>query len=64
MLLKAKLNDTAQKILWEESVHTCKLVRNSMATTCSTTRPFRNFYGEKKQDNWFFLGVRTYWKRH
>ena len=49
MLLKAKINDTAQKILWEESVHTCKLVRNSMATTCSTTRPFRNFYGEKNK---------------
>ena len=24
------LNDTVQKMLWEEAVHTCKHVRNSM----------------------------------
>ena len=46
MLLNAKLNDTAQKMLWEETVHTCEHVRNSMATTGSTTSPFEIFYGE------------------
>ena len=35
MLLKAKLNDTAQKILWSEAFH-IKRVRNIMATTGST----------------------------
>ena len=47
MLLNAKLNDTAQKMLWAEAVHTCKRVRNSMANTGSTAIPFKNFYGEK-----------------
>ena len=41
ILLNAKLNDTAQNILWEEAVHTCKRVRNSMATTGSTTSPIK-----------------------
>ena len=47
MMLNAKLNDTAQIILWAETFHRCKRVRNSLATTGSTTIPFGNFYGEK-----------------
>ena len=47
MLLNAKLNDTAEKMLWEEAVHTYKLVRNSMAAMGSTTSPFEDFYGGK-----------------
>ena len=47
MLLNAKLNDTAEKMLWEEAVHTYKRVRNSMATTGSTTSLFEDFYGGK-----------------
>ena len=47
MLLNAKLNHTYQKIMWEEAIHTCKHVRNSMSTTGSTTSPFERFYGEK-----------------
>ena len=46
ILLNAKLNDTAQKILSEEAVCTRKRVRNSMANTGSTTSLFQNFYGE------------------
>ena len=44
--LKANLNDTAQKILREEALHTCEHIRNSMSTMGSTIRPFENFYGE------------------
>ena len=47
MVLKAKLNDTAQKMLWAEAVNMCERIRNSMANTGSTTSPFENFYGEK-----------------
>ena len=47
MLINAKLNDTAQEILWAEAVRTCERVRNSMAATGSTTSPFEIFYGEK-----------------
>ena len=47
MLLSAKLNETAHKILWEEAVHTCERVRNIMATTGSSTSPFKKIYGEK-----------------
>ena len=47
MLLDAKLIDTAQKILWEEYIHICERIRNSMANTGSTTSPFENVYGEK-----------------
>ena len=47
MLLNVKLNDTAQKMLLVEAVRKCKRVRNSMATTGSTTSPFGNIYGEK-----------------
>ena len=49
MLLSTKLNDTAQKMLWAEAVHTYECVRNSMDTTVSTTSPFENFYGEKSK---------------
>ena len=47
ILLKSKLNDTAQKMMWAEDFHTCEHVINSMATTGSTTSPFENFSGEK-----------------
>ena len=40
MMLNAKLNDTAQKILWEDEVQKRKRVRNSMATTGSTKTTF------------------------
>ena len=46
MLLNAKLNDIAQKMLWKEAVHTCERIRNSMANTGSTTSPFESFIGE------------------
>ena len=46
MLLNAKLNDTDEKMLWAETVHTCEYVRNSIAATDSTTSPFENLYGE------------------
>ena len=63
MMLNAKLNDTAQKIMWAEAVHTCERVRNSMAIMGSTTSPFENFY-EKKQDHWFVLGIQTHRMRY
>ena len=47
MLLNAKINDTAQKMLWAETVHTCECIRNSMATMGSTKSPFEKIYGEK-----------------
>ena len=47
MLLNAKLNDIAQKMLWAESIHTCERVINNMATTGSTTSPFKKIYGDK-----------------
>ena len=48
MLLNEKLNDTAQRILWKDTVHTCKPVRNSMATTGSMKIPFEILYGDKQ----------------
>ena len=47
MLINAKQNGKAQKILWSEAVSTCEHVRNSMGTMGSTTSPFGNVYGEK-----------------
>ena len=47
MLLNDKLNDTAQKMLWEEVVYTYERLRYSMATTGSTTSTFKIFYVEK-----------------
>ena len=47
MLLNTKINDTAQKMLWEEALHVYKRVRNSMAATGSTTSPSEKIYGEK-----------------
>ena len=55
MLLNAILNDTYQKMLWAEAVHTCEILRNSMATTGSTNSPFENFYGEKAKIIGLFL---------
>ena len=46
MILSVKLNDTAHKMLWEEAVHTCKRIRNSVDTTGSTTSDFEIFNGE------------------
>ena len=46
MMLNTKLNDTAHKMLWEEAVHTCKRIRNSVDTTGSTTSDFEIFNGE------------------
>ena len=37
ILPNAKLNDTAQKMMWAEAVHKRESVRNGMATTGSTT---------------------------
>ena len=56
VLLNEKLNDTAQRILWEEAVHMCECVTNGMATTGSTTSPFEIFYGEKPKIIGLFLG--------
>ena len=64
MMLNVKLNDTAQKILWEEDIHMCKRVRNSMATTGSTKSTFEYFYEKKPEDHWFIVGVWTYRLRH
>ena len=47
MLFNTKLNYTAQKIMWEEDIHTFKRVRNIMADMGSTTSPFEIFYGEE-----------------
>ena len=47
MLLNAKLNNPAQKILWEEAVHTCEHAVKIMSRTGSTTSPFKNFYGKE-----------------
>ena len=55
MLLKEKINDIAQKMLWAEAVHTCEHVRNSMAATDSTKIPFENFYGENPKIIGLFL---------
>ena len=54
-MLNAKLNDTAQKMLWVEAVHPCECVRNIMATAGSTTSPFEIFYGEKPKIIGLFL---------
>ena len=35
MLLNAKLNDTAKKLLWAETVYKCERIGNSMDTTGS-----------------------------
>ena len=47
ILLNVKINDTSQKILWEEAVNKYEHARNSMANTGSTRSPFENFYQEK-----------------
>ena len=55
MMLNVKLNDTAQKIPRAEYVHVCKRVRNSMATTDSTTSLFRISQGENPKIIGLFL---------
>ena len=47
MLLNLKLNDTYQKTLWSDSVHTWERVQKIMATIGSMKSLFENFYGEK-----------------
>ena len=59
MMLNAELNDTALKILWADSIHMYKRVINSMATTGSTTSPFKNFYGENTE----IIGTFSYFRR-
>ena len=44
--MNAKLNNTSQKIMWAEAVHTCECVRNIMAITGSKKSSFEIFYGE------------------
>ena len=55
MLLNAILNDTYQKMLCTEAIHTCKRARNIMDNTGSTTSPFENFYEEKPKIIGLFL---------
>ena len=47
VVLNAKLNDTDQKMLWSEAVHTYKGVQNSIYTTGRTGSPFENQYEDK-----------------
>ena len=47
LLLNAGLNDTDQKILWSEAVHTYKGIQNSISTTGITKSQFENFHEEK-----------------
>ena len=47
MLLNAKLNDTAQKIMWVKAVNICERIRNSMATAGISISPSENSYREK-----------------
>ena len=49
MMINAKLNYTAQKMLWTEAVNMCDRVRNSMANTGSTKSTFKNIYGENRR---------------
>ena len=48
IMLNDKINDTDQKMLWAESVRTCKRVRNIMANTGSTTSSFKKEWIETK----------------
>ena len=47
MLLNAKLNGTAHKLLLANNFHMCKHARNSMTTTIITKSQFEMFYGDK-----------------
>ena len=47
MLINAKLNDTAHKMMLKEAVNMCEHLRKSMATMGSTTSPFEFVFGEK-----------------
>ena len=47
MIINVKLKQLTDKMLWEEAVHTCKCVRNSMLATNSQKSLFEMFYGEK-----------------
>ena len=64
MLLKAKLNDIAQKMLWEEAANTCERVINNMATTGSTKKSIQKCLWRENEDHWFSIGFWTYCLRH
>ena len=57
ILLNKKLNYTAHKILWSDTVHTCKHIRKNMAITGSAASPFENFHGEKPKIVGSFLDL-------
>ena len=47
MILNKKLNDTDQKIMWSEAVHTYEGVQNSISSTGRTEISFENFHEER-----------------
>ena len=55
MLLNAILNDTYQKMLCTEAIHTCKRARNIMDNTGSTTSPLKNINRKKLKIIGLFL---------
>ena len=55
MLLNTKVNDTARNILWEEAVHICEHMWNSMDTSGSTNIRIERFYGENSKIIGLFL---------
>ena len=55
MIINEKLNGTAHKMLWAESVHTYEHVQNSMETTGIKKIPFEFFYEEKPEIIGLFL---------
>ena len=55
ILFHAQLNDTSQRMMWVEAVHTCKLIRKSMDTTGSTTSPLKNINRKKLKIIGLFL---------
>ena len=60
MVINAKLNDTAQKILWEEAVHMRECARNSMGTMgIQYEYSIWKFLWRENEDHWFIIGV---WK--
>ena len=48
MILNEKLNETDQKMLLSEAVHTYEGVQNSISITGSTESPFGNFHEERQ----------------
>ena len=62
IILDAKLNDTAQKMMWTEAVHTYERVQNNIANTGSNKSPFEIFYMDKPNiiDSFSEFGHITY----